>query len=213
MIDSRLVIIPDILEKVLDLKKLSLKYLQGILESMAQESKPVTPHLVDLSNMISVYLANSTDKNLMRQLLAVSNLFKSQIEDQFFIQQFDEYLDESLFSKYFDLENQEERGSDTNSAATRLQNRKLLRKQTKRFTNKTETNHFEMSGNTLGTSVIHDVQRASSIMQMGDPDTAYLKDSLLAGDVDGSVSPPNIGDKDVTDIEQILVSGTVFFTV
>ena len=208
MIDSRLMIIPDILEKVLDLKKLSLKYLQGILESMAEEKKPITPHLVDLSNMISTYLGNSNDKDLMLHLLVVSDLFKSQIDDRFFIQQFEEYLDEALFSKYFESDNFEERGSESSSAAARMQNRKLQRKQTKRFTTKTDTNHFEVSGNTLNTSHVADVKRMSSLAQIADPETAYLRDSMLIGEEDMTISPGSNLKKDSTDIDEILAAGS-----
>lgn len=209
MIDSRLMIIPDILEKVLNLKKLSLKYLQGILESMAEEKKPITPHLVDLSNMISTYLSNSSDKDLMMQLLVVADLFKSQIDDQFFIQQFDEYLDEALFSKYFENDNYDERGSESSSAAGRMHSRKLQRKQTKRFTTKTDTNHFEVSGNTLNTSQVADIKRVSSLAQIADPETAYLRDSMLTGEEDAIISPGSNLKKDTADIDEILASGSI----
>ena len=90
--------------QVPNLKAISLGYLETILRSYADEKKDFKQHLVALTILVDRVIDNTTDKGILKQAIDLCELFKSTIQDEFLLQQLDEYLDENLYDKYYEQE-------------------------------------------------------------------------------------------------------------
>lgn len=101
MYSDTAMLIPEISSNILALKKLCLKYLLSILNSFKDNDKSFTVHLVSLAAMIEKTIENSEDKCLMALVLETADFIKSSVDDLFFIQELDRYLDDNLFEKYY----------------------------------------------------------------------------------------------------------------
>lgn len=97
-------VVTDIGLRIPDLKLLSLQYLEGILNDYASSKKDYKEHLVALTVLIDRVIENTTDKEILAKVISICQIFKTTIQDEFLLQQFDEYLEENLFAKYYDLE-------------------------------------------------------------------------------------------------------------
>lgn len=95
---------PEICSSILDLKKLSLNYLLKMLEHLVKEKRDLNCHMVPIALMIEKLIENSGDKALMLLVLKLCDIVKLSVNDQFFIHQLDEYLDDNLFQKYYSRE-------------------------------------------------------------------------------------------------------------
>lgn len=121
MYSDTAMLIPEISCSVLALKKLCLKYLISILESFSGNGKSFRVHIVSLAAMIDKFIRSSDDKSLMASVLMTADFIKQSVDDQFFVQELDKYLDDNLFDKYYNEDVLKQTDVNANMSVSRVQ--------------------------------------------------------------------------------------------
>ena len=95
-------LVNEICESIRQVKIDGLGYLTLCLKSFIDNKKSLQKHNSALMKLIDSLLKHTVDKEVIRLLVVVADLFKSTIEDQFLVEELEDYLNDNLFDKYKD---------------------------------------------------------------------------------------------------------------